>query len=248
MAETDLSIEVVADGATLAMAAAERIAVAARAAILRRKRFTIALAGGQTPAALYRLLAAEYVSRIQWRQVVVFFGDERSVPSHDPASNYAMAASTLLSHVPVSRQHVHRIAGEVPAADAARMYEKVLHREFPRANEPAFDLALLGLGADGHTASLFPGGSEVEEKARWAVPVESPAARPPRERVTLTLPILNRSREVLFLVSGGAKRDAATRILAGGASAAELPASRVRGVEHTLWLLDRDAAPAGLAG
>jgi 6-phosphogluconolactonase len=240
MPDESTAVEVFAGLDTLSLGAAERIALAARAAIVRRKRFTISLAGGHTPRALYELLARDYRQQIQWRQVHVFFGDERCVPSHNPESNYAMAAAALLSRVPLLKRNVHRIAGEPAAADAARMYERALRREFPEDDAPSFDVLLLGVGADGHTASLFPGSRALDERDRWVIPVDAPAGITPPHRITLTLPILNRAREVFFLVAGADKRPAISAILTGGSP---LPAAQVRGVERTLWLLDRAAAP-----
>ncbi len=246
MADDDTNqIEVFSGLDTLSVGAAERVATAARVAIVRRKRFTIALAGGHTPRALYRLLATDYRDRIQWRQVVVFFGDERCVPSHNPESNYAMAAGALLSHVPIAKKNVHRIAGELAAVDAAHMYEKRLRREFPDEREPTFDVLLLGVGADGHTASLFPGSRALDERARWVLPVDAPPGVTPTERITLTLPVLCRAREVFFLASGAEKQPALSRIL-GASDPDPLPAARVRSVERTVWFLDRAAAPPDL--
>jgi 6-phosphogluconolactonase len=242
MPDETTQVEVFAGLDTLSLGAAERIALAARAAIVRRKRFTISLAGGRTPRALYELLARDYRQQIQWRQVHVFFGDERCVPSHNPESNYAMAAAALLSRVPLLKRNVHRIAGELAASDAARMYERALRREFPEDDALSFDVLLLGVGADGHTASLFPGSHALEERDRWVLPVDAPQGITPPHRITLTLPILNRAREVFFLVAGADKRPVVSDVLRGGST---LPAARVTGVERTLWLLDRAAAPEG---
>lgn len=231
--------EVCADGGALSRAAAERLVRDARDSVGRRGRFTIALAGGSTPRALYELLAGEYRGRIDWARTEVFFGDERGVPPDDAASNYAMARDALLGRVPVAR--VHRIRGERPPDEAAREYGAELRRAFPEDGAPTFDVALLGVGGDGHTASLFPGSAALEERAAWAVAVPAPATSAPHvERVSLTLPVLNRARAVYVLASGAEKRDVVRRILAG--EAPELPASRVRGEERTVWLLDRDAA------
>jgi 6-phosphogluconolactonase len=234
-------VEVLADLGALSRAAAEHVVRDARDAVRRRGRFTIALAGGSTPRALYELLAGEYRARVDWARTEVFFGDERCVPPDDAASNYAMACDALLGRVPAAR--VHRIAGERPADDAARAYDAELRAAFPDDRAPTFDVALLGLGADGHTASLFPGDAALEERTAWAVPVPPPESVPPHvERVTVTLPVLDRSRAVYVLAAGGEKRTVVRRILAGEAPA--LPAARVHGMERTAWLLDRDAAGA----
>jgi 6-phosphogluconolactonase len=164
------------------------------------------------------------------------------VPPDDAASNYRMARSTLLDHVPVSADRVHRIAGEMGSAAAAADYDARLRKLFGHdARSPTFDVALLGVGADGHTASLFPDDAALEERERWAAPAVAPAGTKARDRVTVTLPVLTRARVVLFLGAGADKREVLSRILSGGAP--ELPAARVQGVERTLWLLDRAAGP-----
>ncbi|MFN2567524.1 MAG: 6-phosphogluconolactonase [Gemmatimonadaceae bacterium] len=224
-----------------ARAAAGEIVGAANEAVERRGRFVIALAGGETPRPVYGLLGGEYRDAIPWDRTDVCFGDERCVPPDDPASNYGMVRATLLDHVPVPAKRVHRVAGELGATAAARDYDARMPELFREdANAPTFDVALLGVGADGHTASLFPGDPALEERERWAVPALAPPGAKVRERVTLTLSVLNRARLVLILCAGEEKRDAVSRILSGAAP--ELPAARVRGGERTLWMLDRTAA------
>jgi len=170
---------------------------------------TIVLAGGETPRPVYQRLAQE---PYHWDGVEVFFSDERCVPPEDPASNYRMASETLLSFVPA---HAHRMPGET--CDAAA-YEQELRQVLGGAL-PEFDLAFLGLGADGHTASLFPGDAALDEWDRWVAKV----TRPDHERLTLTLPVLSAARVVVFLVAGAGKRDALRRMMAGE----DLPANRV---------------------
>jgi 6-phosphogluconolactonase len=233
-------VEVLDDVGALTRAAAARLAAAAAAAVTQRGLFTVALSGGSTPRPLYERLAREYRERIPWPVVHVFFGDERCVPPDDPASNYGMARAALLAHVPLAAAHVWRIAGERPPEEAAREYDARLRREFG-GQGAAFDVALLGVGADGHTASLFPGDPALGERDRLAVAVEGPPQLAPRQRVSLTLPILNRARELLVLCAGADKRPVVERILAGDT---QLPAGRVRGSERTAWLLDRHAAGA----
>jgi 6-phosphogluconolactonase len=230
-----------------AAAAAARVVVdVAAAAVARSGRFVVALAGGETPRTLYGLLAGPYRDALPWDRVDVCFSDERCVPPDDAASNYRMARSTLLDHVPLDAEQVHRIAGELGAASAAADYDARLRRLFGHdVRAPTFDIALLGVGADGHTASLFPGDAALEERERWAAAALAPAGTKARERVTLTLAVLNRARVVLFLCAGEDKREVLSRILSG--SAPELPAARVHGTERTLWLLDR-AAGAREAG
>lgn len=236
----------VPDAEALARAAAGAFAAAAREAVAARGRFTVALAGGATPRALYRLLAdprAGFRAQIPWERVHVFFGDERHVPPDHPESNFRMAREALLDHVPAAG--VHRLRGELPDAGAAAAeYQAELARAFGLPADgppPALDLALLGLGADGHTASLFPGSDALGERRRW---VAAPfVERLGVHRLTLTLPTLERAREVLFLVSGSEKADAVARVLAPAAGAPPLAAALVRPESgHARWILDAAAA------
>jgi 6-phosphogluconolactonase len=222
-------------------AAAREIADVAASAIAQRGRFAVALAGGETPRPLYQLLARQHRDSVAWDRTEVCFGDERCVPPHNPASNFRMAWSTLLAHVPVVEERIHRIPGELGPNAAAREYDARLRRLFvDQQDVPTFDIAVMGVGADGHTASLFPGDHALEERKRWAVPAHAPRRAKVPERVTLTLPMLNRTRIILFLCAGAEKRDVLSRILGGAAP--ELPAARVHGLERTIWLLDRAAA------
>jgi 6-phosphogluconolactonase len=240
---------VLRDLPALTLAAAERIAAAAAAAVAARGRFVLVLSGGGTPRPLYERLAGEDRERLPWAQTTVLFADERCVPPDDPASNYGMVARALLDHVPLPPEQVHRIAGERAPGAAARDYERALRgalRE-PRGSAALIDVALLGVGADGHTASLFPGSAALDEREQWVVATESPASAPVRARVTLTFPLLARSREVCFLCAGAEKRAAVTEILAGGAElggTAPPPAARVHGTEGTVWFLDEAAGGA----
>jgi 6-phosphogluconolactonase len=211
-----------------------------------RGRFSVALSGGSTPAGVYRLLAEEpFADRIPWSDVHIFWGDERCVPPNDPGSNYRLAQEALLSRVPIPADNIHRIRGEVDPSTAARVYDAALQDFFcgPRSR---FDLVLLGLGTDGHTASLFPGSSALEETEQLAEAVVGAYEGRPAQRVTLTLPAINSAREALFLVSGAAKAGIVRAVLEG--SEPDLPARRVRLTAGRLtWLLDADAA-AHLAG
>ena len=245
-------VEVHADAAELTAAAAEQVAALLQAAIERRGHASVALAGGSTPRPLYRALAAEPLrSRIEWRSLDVFWGDERAVPPDDPASNYRMAGETLLSRVPLPADGIHRVHGELDPAVAARLYEEALILTLggrsADGEPPSLDLVLLGLGADGHTASLFPAAFAGHQDdpgfdphpARLAAAAEAPAA--PRRRITLTLSCLRAARHVVFLVAGAAKADAVARTLA--AAPPLTPAARVRPWHgDTTWLLDRAAA------
>jgi len=230
-----------ADGGALARAAAEEVARRAEAVVAARGRFTLALSGGSTPRALYALLAdpeAPWRSRVPWSRVHVFFGDERNVPPDHPDSNYRMAREALLAHVPVGS--VHRMQGERPAAEAAELYEADLRHEFGAAGVPALDLALLGLGADGHTASLFPGSPVLEERTRWVAAPFVPHLD--AHRITLTVPVLERARAVLFLVSGADKASALARLLSPPPGELLVPAARLHPEGDRLVLADEAAA------
>ncbi|ACG73647.1 6-phosphogluconolactonase [Anaeromyxobacter sp. K] len=230
-----------ADAADLARAAAEDVARRAEEAVAARGRFAVALAGGSTPRALYALLAdpaAPWRERVPWARTEIWFGDERCVPPDHPDSNYRTAREALLEHVHAAA--VHRIEGERPPAEAAAGYEAALRRAAePDGSPPRLDLVLLGLGADGHTASLFPGSPALDERARWVAAPFVPAVG--AHRITLTLPVLERARAIAFLVSGAAKRAALGQLLAPGAPS--IPAARVRPLDGALLVLaDRAAA------
>jgi 6-phosphogluconolactonase len=239
-------IRVVADAAALSRAAAEELTRVIHEAVEARGRATIALAGGSTPRALYEQVAQEPMrSRIPWARVHLFWGDERCVPPDQPESNFHMTHETLLARVPIPASNIHRIPVEHGDPDAtAQAYERALREHFRLANGawPAFDLILLGLGADGHTASLFPGTPAARETARLAVATRG--GEPNVARVTLTLPVLNHARRVAWLISGAAKAPIVRRVLEGGAAEADgLPAQSVQPLEGTaVWLLDRAAA------
>jgi 6-phosphogluconolactonase len=234
------------DAAALMRAGAAEFLRAAEAAVAARGRFTVALAGGSTPRGLYALLAAEAAStgrKIPWRLIHFFFGDERAVLPDHPESNFRMAYEALLSHVKVPRANVHRIAAELPAWSAAEAYEATLRRFFKleRNQRPRFDLVLLGMGNDGHTASLFPGTDALLERRRLVTVCHVP--RPGVDRVTLTLPVLNHAREVVFLVSGADKAARVREVLCEPPAGEPLPAQRVRpSLGRLLWLLDEAAA------
>ena len=231
-------LEILADAEAVALAAAQRIVARLGA---KRGRQAIALTGGHTPQALYRLLAKEpWRSRIAWADLHCFWGDERFVPADDPRSNARMAIEALLDHVPVPKANIHRIPTEgMDIGESARTYEDTL-RGFhgPGDEQPLFSLVLMGLGADGHTASLFPGQGAVEERERWVVPVAHAGLEPFVPRVTLTLPALAACDEMLFLVSGGDKRDALRRVREGE----PIPAGRAHARGELAWIVDRAAA------
>lgn len=230
--------------ADAADAAAREIADAAASAVAQRGRFVLALSGGETPRPLFQLLARDYRAAMPWDRTEICFADERCVPPHNPASNFGLAWSTLLSHVPVPDERIHRIFGELGPDAAASQYEARLRRLFAdNPREGRLDVALMGVGKDGHTASLFPGDHVVDEQTRWVAAAHAPPGAPVPDRVTLTLGFLNRTRLVIFLCAGDEKREVVSQIVSGAAP--HLPAARVSGVERTLWLLDRAAGGAG---
>lgn len=225
-------------------AAAEFVRAAAKA-VKERGRFAVALSGGTTPAGLYAVLAAEEELRraVDWKRTQVFWGDERQVPPDHRDSNYRMAREVLLSKVSVPEANVHRIRGELSdAAEAALRYEEELRAALGlAANElPRFDLVLLGLGADGHTASLFPGTEALRERRRAVIANWIDTLR--AWRITLTVPAINHARSVMFLVCGEDKAEAAKSVLEGPRNAKALPARLIRPESgRMLWLLDRAA-------
>jgi len=232
----------------LARAATEECVRLAMEAVEARGSFSIALAGGSTPKRLYALLASEpdysFRARFPWRETHFFWGDERHVPPNHADSNYRMAFDTMLSKVPVSLSQLHRIEGEtLDATKAAQAYEEDLlqHFHLTRGTWPEFDLALLGLGPDGHTASLFPGTEALDEMSRLATAVWVPKFQ--TSRVTLTAPLLNHAASVLFLVSGKDKAEALRAVLQGEFQPRRYPAQLIRPEQGNLtWLADRDAA------
>jgi len=235
------AIRVLPDPAALAEAAARHVVELSQAAIAARGRFSIALSGGSTPRALHlRLASPPLVDQVDWSRVHVFFGDERCVPPEDDRSNYRMASETLLSNVPIRPEHIHRMRGELPPEIAAQDYERDLREFF--GDEPAsLDLILLGMGDNGHTASLFPGLTAVHEQQRWVL--GEYVAEVGMWRLTLTHVVLNLAGEVLFLVAGAAKAAMLRRVLQGAYSPSELPAQVVRPrLGEVFWLVDAAAA------
>lgn len=233
------------DAEALAERAAHLVSVILGEACAARGRASWVLAGGSSPQALYRRLASGSGEPVVWPRVSLFWGDERVISPQQPASNFG-AAWSALSQLKFDPERVHRIEAERGAELAAAHYERTLREEL--GSDPRFDLVLLGVGDDGHTASLFPGDEATREERAWVRPAQAPAsATPPRDRVTLTFPALRAARRTLFLVSGGSKAAIVRRILVGEADR-ELPAARVaREASHALWLLDR-AAAADLEG
>ncbi len=243
---SDCRILVLEDAEAVARAAAERIVARVQDAPADRGRCALALSGGSTPRALYRLLARDpYRARVAWDRVELFWGDERCVPPSDPESNYRMAKESLLDAVAVPPARVHRIpAGTGEPAAVARAYEAELARVLggtPGGPPPRLDLVLLGMGADGHTASLFPRSPALAESVRWVVATAAPVGVP--ERITLTWPILNRAAHVLVLVAGPDKAGTLRDVLEGPRDPGRLPAQGIQPAAGTVeWLVDRAAA------
>jgi 6-phosphogluconolactonase len=230
---------------TLSHEAARLVVQLAQEAIVTRGRFTLALAGGSTPRKLYSLLASSpYREQINWSEVEIFWSDERCVPPEDPESNYRMAYETLLSKVPLPGERIHRMPAELPDREAAAQhYVEELRRVFGTAGTPSFDLIQLGMGPEGHTASLFPHQAALHERQRLVVPVSVP--KPPPERLTFTPPLLNAARHVLFLVTGADKAEAVHAVLEGDYRPDDYPAQIVRPTAgQVTWLLDQAAAAA----
>jgi 6-phosphogluconolactonase len=234
----------------LSRAAAEYICEIAQGAVKERGIFTLVLSGGTTPRLLYEELTKEpFASRVDWQHTHLFWGDERCVPSDNPDSNFSLAFQTLISRVDVPPANIHRIpASTGPAKAVAKEYEKALREFFQAAGEsdssrsfPSFDLILLGMGGDGHTASLFPGDAALEERTSWVVAVEGSSGSPPVPRITLTFPVINEAKCVLFLISGSHKLKVLQKIL-NNPHTATYPAARVQPSGKLLWFIDEWSA------
>ena len=237
-------IKVLPDPSAVAAQGAERFVRAANEAIDLSDRFTVALSGGSTPKAMHALLAAEPLrSLVDWTKVQLFFGDERCVPPDHPDSNYRMARETLLSKVPIPGDNVYRMRGEIEPNDAAREYGQMLKEKFA---DGGLDLVLLGMGEDGHTLSLFPGTAAVNETHHRCVANYAEHSTTGKSwRITLTAPLVNRSQEVVFLVTGANKLSALSQVLEGPRDPQRLPAQLIEPASERLtWLID--AAAAGM--
>jgi len=243
---TRVHVEVLPNPGALVTVAAERFVALAAAAIRADGRFHVALSGGTTPKSLYEMLATDrYAARVDWSRVHLFWGDERCVPPTDPMSNYRMVRETLIDHVTLPDANVHRIRGEDDPAAAAAAYERELRNAFrtpagPPRHGARFDLVLLGLGADGHTASLFPGLTAVSEQERWVTAAYVAAVS--MWRVTCTPVVFNTAAAVVFLVAGPDKAAMLREVLEGPYQPALLPAQAIApGDGSVSWLLDADA-------
>jgi 6-phosphogluconolactonase len=245
MPNVNADVQVVPDAIQLAETAARVFSAQAAEAIRDRGVFRVALSGGSTPKALYRQLAQEVsgAPAIDWSQVHLFFGDERHVPPDHPDSNYRMVKEALLSHAPIPEANVHRMRTEMQdAAAAAADYEEVLRENFHLTvgEWPRFDLVLLGMGPDGHTASLFPWTPVLHERSRSAAAVWVPSMQ--TWRVSLTPPVFNHARHVLFLVSGAEKAETLHSVLDGPQDPERLPVQLIAPTDGTVqWLVDTPA-------
>lgn len=226
----------------VAQAAAARFVELGQEAISARGRFAVALAGGSTPKRVYELLASEaYKEQLDWSKVHIFFGDERCVPPDDAESNYRMANEVLLSRVELPSKNIHRMNGVGDAIANARLYEDEMRTFFNNAAWPRFDLILLGMGDDGHTASLFPGTEVLTEREAWVAGpwVDKLGAY----RITLTAPAINNAAQIVFLITGENKAARLAEVLKGEHDPMRLPAQLIKPLDGSLhWLVDRAAS------
>jgi len=226
----------------LALAAAERFVECALELQGTTESFSVALAGGNTPRRVYELLATEpFKNQVAWSEVHLFFGDERCVPPEHRDSNYAMANEALISKVPIPANNVHRIIGEGNANENALAYEDELRTYFAGLAWPRFDLVLLGMGEDGHTASLFPNSAALKEMSRWVVSTRNEQLG--QDRITLTVPVFNHARRLTFLVAGQKKAQRLKEVLRPQPGSEQLPVQAITPIQGMLeWLVDADAA------
>ncbi len=235
-------LQILEDTTALAQEAADRFVAAAEEAIEARGRFTVALSGGSTPHEAYgRLADPMLATKVSWRNVHLFWGDERCVPPDHPDSNYRMARKTLIQKVPIPQANVHRIQGELDPDLAADAYADELRSFFGSDERPRFDLIFLGLGKDGHIASLFPGSPALRETEHWVLAVFAEALQ--AWRVTLTPPVLNSARQLSCLVAGKSKAERLQEVLEGEPQPEPLPAQLIQPLNgQVTWLVDQAAA------
>jgi 6-phosphogluconolactonase len=240
-----VDVRVLADGEVLSAEAAAAAVDIINGAVATRGRCSLALSGGDTPRGLYRLLGSQYRDRVPWRRVHVFWGDDRYVPGDHPDSNYRLARETLLDHVPCRAENIHAMPTHFSsAAEAAATYDEVLKDHFGGGDGPAFDLNILGIGEDAHTASVFPGSPAVDERERWVMDVHTDATI--ATRLTLTLPALSHSINIYVLVGGSDKALAIQHALAPDSDPHVYPAAGIPRRWGVVWWVDR-AAARGLA-
>ena len=238
-----MHIAIYPDLDTISQQAAQYVLRVASEAIVTRGRFSIALSGGNTPRKLYSLLGSEpYLSQIDWELVEIFWSDERCVPPDDPESNYRMAHEMLLGHIATPAAQIHRMPADQPGRNAAALaYTQEIQRAFGTDGIPNFDLIQLGMGPEGHTASLFPHQPALHETRRLVMPVTVP--KPPPDRLTFTPPLLNAARNVLFLATGADKADALHAVIEGPHDPDEYPAQIVRPANgEVVWMVDEAIA------
>lgn len=236
-------IEIFPSPDELAVAAAEKWIALANGQTQNNQMFHVALSGGSTPKRLFHLLAENsYANRMNWERVHVYFGDERFVPSDHADSNFRMANEALLSLVAIPSENIHRVPTELPdAASAASAYEKELRAHLPKTgNTVCFDLIFLGLGTDGHTASLFPDTSALTETRKLVTDVH--VKKLDSMRITLTYPVINQARNVIFLVEGESKKEIVREILGSPGQQKKYPAQGIQPSGQLCWMLDRAAA------
>jgi 6-phosphogluconolactonase len=233
-------MRILPDLESLSQAAAELVMEQSKKAIEARGRFSLVLSGGSTPRCTYELLAAErFRTSIEWDKIHIFWGDERCVPPDDPRSNERMAREVFLDHVPVPQEQIHPIRCAGSPQQAAQDYESTLKDFFGR-HDPSFDTVLLGLGEDGHAASLFPGSPALKENKRWVVAVHS--GKEDFDRVTLTPVVINRASNIVFLVAGKEKARILREVTADTTVGGPLPARLIRpSIGQLVWLVDKDA-------
>lgn len=239
------ALHVHADFDTLALAATEFITRTARQAIRTRGQFALVLAGGQTPGPIYDLLTQPpHSGHVDWSRTHLFWGDERLVPPDDPESNYALAHQRLIADVPLPDENAHRIPGELPPAESVRFYTDEL-AQFAQGQRawPRFDLVLLGMGSDGHTASLFPGQPTRDETNRPVIAVTADYDGRPAGRITLTPLAFNAARNVAFIIQGASKAEAFAEVIRGAPDPNRWPAQRIQPFDGAVtWFADQAAA------
>jgi len=240
--KSNSQIIVLSDLEAMSHKAAELFIDISRNCIRSRDKFSVAISGGLTPRKLYTLLGSKYYcEQVDWQHIHLFWVDERCVSKEHEESNFRMTFDTLLSKVPIPEGNIHRMKGEEAPNKAAREYEEDLRRFFGMSGLPIFDLILLGMGEDGHTASLFPGSKSLGETARLAVPVY--LGKQHRNRVTLTLPVLNNAARIIFLAAGRSKATVLAEILGDGEKKRRFPAGKINPIHgNVTWLIDQEAA------
>jgi 6-phosphogluconolactonase len=239
---TKENVHIFEDAEAVAQAVAQRFVELARASIGANGRFSVALAGGSTPKRVYELLATpDFSPQVEWQHVHIFFGDERTVPPDHADSNFRMASEALLNHVPLPKANIHRINGVGDAAANANLYEWELQEFFGKTSLPRFDLIMLGMGDDGHTASLFPHTKALRENEKWVT--ENWVEKFNTFRITLTASVINNAAHVFFVVTGAGKADRLLEVLEGARDPDRLPSQLIQPTNGTLeWFVDKAAA------